>query len=69
MSTSSKLDPLAKQRHAARVALLRNFRPRNFGDKIIMAELALIHNSSHLSGETKHRLFERGANQLSSRSK
>ena len=69
MSNASKLDPLTKQRRAARAALLRNpprFRTAksHFKAAIILAELALIHKSSRLNGATKHTLFERGAKQL-----
>jgi hypothetical protein len=55
---------------AARANLLRNppkFKSRAaaFAAGIIMAELALIHKSSRMTGETKESLFCRGANQLS----
>ena len=70
MSTRSKLDPVAKQRKAARVALLRN--PPKFKNAdshwaaaAILGELNLIHLSPYLDGDTKHKLFERGAKQLS----
>jgi len=68
MSTRSKLDPVAKQRKAARVALLRNppkVQPRNvYQARALLAERALIHKSSRLNGNMKHELFMRGANQL-----
>jgi hypothetical protein len=64
MSTSSKLDPMRKQRSARRVALLRT-KPRSRAEAVILAELALIHKSSRLSADTKHELFVRGAKQLS----
>lgn len=62
MSTISKLDSIVRQRRAARRNLLRN--PPYKADPKIMAELSLISRSSHLTGETKHELFTRGAAQL-----
>jgi hypothetical protein len=59
-----------RQRRRAQHNLLRNpprFRTAasHFKAAIILAELALIHKSPRLSGETKQKLFERGAKQLS----
>lgn len=59
----------SRRDRAARYALLRNpptVKPQHKSEAIaIMAELALIHNNSALDGVTKHKLFVRGANQLS----
>ena len=60
MSTVTKLDPMHRQRRAMRRNLLRNYR----GHPVIMAELAIIHRASHLTGDTKQRLFERGCAQM-----
>jgi hypothetical protein len=60
-------NPEARRQRARRLALLRN--PPRVKDRAlgaaIMAELSLIHNNPRLTGETKHKLFERGAKQLS----
>jgi hypothetical protein len=69
MSKLGLIDPLTKQRRVMRAALLRNpprFRTAasHFKAAIILAELALIHNSSRLNGAMKHELFSRGAKQL-----
>lgn len=67
MSTICKLDPEVRKRRAN---LLRNPppAPKKPGDRAlygaVMAELFMIHRSSRLTGDTKHRLFERGAKQL-----
>lgn len=59
----------ARRDRYARHALLRNpptVKPKHKAEAIaVMAELALIHKNPRLDGKTKHRLFERGANQLS----
>jgi hypothetical protein len=59
-----------RQRRRRRAALLRN--PPRFSNaksmiaaSIIMAELALIHKSTNHTGAVKHKLFMRGAKQLS----
>jgi hypothetical protein len=70
LSNTYKLDPVAKQHKAARLALLRTtlrFKNRDSYLKAtaIMAELRLIHKASHLTAKTKHALFQRGAKQLS----
>jgi len=54
--------PEARRQRAMRRNLLRN--PPRGANPIIMAELAVIAGASHLSGETKQALFERGAKQI-----
>jgi len=49
-----------RQRRAMRRNLLRNYR----GHPAIMAELAIIHRASHLTGDTKQMIFERGCAQM-----
>lgn len=64
-------DPMLREAQEARKLLLRERRPplrlspegRVMWVRI-MTELALIHKSSRLSGETKTELFGRGARQL-----
>jgi hypothetical protein len=60
---------LTKLRREYRAALLNN--PPRFRTArchrmaaLILAEMALIHKSSRLTGETKHQLFLRGCKQL-----
>ena len=65
MSTICKIDPMVRQRRAYRAALLK-MRPRNQKAAIILAELALIHNASRMTGTTKQALFVRGAQQIHS---
>lgn len=70
MSTICKLNPLIRQRRAARRNLLRN--PplmKNIALRIaIMAEITLIAKSSRLTGTLKHKLFARGAAQMAAQS-
>lgn len=66
MSTICKLDPEVRRRRTMRRNLLRNPPRIKNGERgaILMAELALIVQASYLTGDEKHRLFERGATQL-----
>jgi hypothetical protein len=66
MSTVCKLDPIVRQRRTYRANLLRNppHAMNRFAAGAILAELALIHDNPHLSGDKKHQLFVRGVKQL-----
>lgn len=66
MSTVCKLDVMVRVRRRKRAALLRYppYKQDRFGAAVILAELALIHNNSRLTGSQKHELFTRGAKQL-----
>lgn len=64
MSTFCKLDPEQRRRRTMRAALLRTTRLRTAEGAAILAELALIRRNPRLTGDTKHALFVRGANQL-----
>jgi hypothetical protein len=67
VSTITKIDPLHRQRRAARRNMLRNPPPLRSAEAIaIMSELSLIAKASRLHGNVKHALFHRGARQLQS---
>lgn len=72
MSTICKINPLIRQQRRHRANLLRNPpQPRMRTPKrilemrVILVELSLIQQASHLTGATKQMLFERGAQQMS----
>ncbi len=58
--------PAAREQRARRLALLRNppRKQNRHAAGVILAELALIHDNPRLTGDTKHKLFVRGAKQL-----
>lgn len=62
MSTISKLNSEVRRQRAMRRNLLRN--PPRKAHPAVMAELALIHAHSGITGAVKQMLFERGAAQL-----